>query len=162
MADQLARELASFARSRQRPARRGFAIPAALLAVLVIAALIAGVFGATTEETRIGAAAADRQTALVSAESAIEIAIAALSASPDDTIGVGETRSRQIDELDVSTFVYVTRLDSSRYWLVADAGAVSSNSGVARRIGVVVRATKGSGDSIRVDRIPERGWSELF
>ncbi len=162
MADRLGRELASFARSGQRPAPDGFAIPAALLAVLVIAALIAGVFGATTEETRIGAAAADRQTALVSAESAIEIAIAKLSASPDDTIGVGETRSRRIDELDVSTFVYVTRLDSSRYWLVADAGAVSSNSGVARRIGVVVRTTKGSGDSTRVDRIPERGWSELF
>ena len=145
---------------RQPPA--GFAIPAALLAVLVIAALIAGVFSATTEETRIGAAAADRQTALVSAESAIEIAIAALSASPDETIDVGETRSRRIDELDAPAVVYVTRLDSARYWVVADAGAIPPNSGVARRIGVVVRATKGFDDSIIVDRIPERGWSELF
>ena len=155
-------ELPSFARSEQRPGPSGFAIPAALLAMLVIAALIAGVFGATTEETRIGAAAADRQTALVSAESAIEVAIAALSASADDTIEVGETRSRPIDELDVPTFIYVTRLDSSLYWIVADAGAVSSTSGVARRIGVIVRATKGSGEAITVDRIPERGWSELF
>lgn len=161
MVDRSGPKLASFARAQQlEPA--GFAIPAALLAVLVIAALIAGVFSATTEETRIGAAAAARQRALVSAESAIEIAIAALSASPDDTIEVGETRSRRIDELDVPVFVYVTRLDSALYWLVADAGAVSPNSGVARRIGVVVRATKGSGDSIIVDRIPERGWSELF
>jgi Tfp pilus assembly protein PilX len=155
-------ELASFARSEQRPGPNGFAIPAALLAMLVLAALIAGVFGATTEETRIGAAAADRQTALVSAESAIEVAIAALSASPDDTIEVGGTRSRPIDELDVPTFIYVTRLDSSLYWIVADAGAASPSSGVARRIGVVVRATKGPGESITVDRIPERGWSELF
>jgi Tfp pilus assembly protein PilX len=162
MAERLGRGLASFARSGQRPAPDGFAIPAALLAVLVIAALIAGVFGATTEETRIGAAAADRQTALVSAESAIEIAITALSASPGDSMDVGETRSRQIDELDVPAIVYVTRVDSARYWLVADAGTVAQNSGVARRIGVVVRTSKGSDDSIAVDRIPERGWSELF
>lgn len=160
--DRAGRELDSFATPRESQGRDGFAIPAALLAVLVIAALIAGVFSAVTEETRIGAAAADRQAALVSAESAIEIAISALSASPDESTGVGETRSRRIDGLGVPAFVYVTRLDSSIYWLVADAGATSPNSGVARRIGVVVRATKGSGDSITVDRIPERGWSELF
>ncbi len=130
--------------------------------MLLIAALIAGVFGATTEETRIGAAAADRQMALVSAESAIEIAITALSAPPHDSMEVGETRSRQIDELDVPALVYVTRLDSALYWLVAEAGAVSPNSGVARRIGVLVRSKKGSADSIIVDRIPERAWSELF
>ena len=162
MRDRIGRKLASFAKQRQQAASDGFAIPAVLLAVLVIAALIAGVFGATTEETRIGAAAADRQTALVSAESAIEIAITALSAWPDDSIEVGETRSRQIDEFEVPVIVYATRLDSARYWLVADAGAVAQNSGVARRIGVVVRTTNGSGDSITVDRIPERGWSELF
>ena len=98
----------------------------------------------------------------MSAESAIEIAITALSGSADDSMEVGETRSRQIDELDVPALVYITRLDSALYWLVADAGAVSPNSGVARRIGVLVRAKKGSADSIRVDRIPERGWSELF
>jgi Tfp pilus assembly protein PilX len=160
--DRVARKPASFARSAQRPRPDGFAIPAALLAVLVIAALIAGVFGASTEETRIGAAAADRHTALVSAESAIEITITALSVWPDDSMEVGETQSRQIDELDVPVIVYVTRLDSVLYCLVADAGAVGQNSGVARRIGVLVRTTKGSGDSIAVDRIPERGWSELF
>lgn len=158
----LDRERRSFARSGRPPGPDGFAIPAALLAVLVIAALIAGVFGATTEETRIGAAAADRQKALVSAESAIEIAITALSAAPHDSMEVGETRSRQIDDLDVPALVYVTRLDSVLYWLVADAGAVSPNSGVSRRIGVLVRAKKWSADSIRVERIPERGWSELF
>jgi Tfp pilus assembly protein PilX len=158
----MGRELGSFARSAQRATANGFAIPAALLAVLVIAALIAGVFSATTEETRIGSAAADRQTALVSAESAIEIAITALSASPADTIEVGETRSQSIDELAVPTLIYVTRLDSVLYWIVADAGAASPNSGVARRIGVVVRATNGSGGSIILDRIPERAWSELF
>ena len=152
----------SFAKPGQKPELAGFALPAALLAVLLIAALIAAAFSATTEETRMGAAAADRQLALLSAESAVEIAMATLTASPDDSIGVGETRIRRIEGLGVPTVVYVTRLDSSLYWLVADAGSASPVSGIARRIGVVARATNGPDHSMTIDRIPERGWSELF
>jgi Tfp pilus assembly protein PilX len=147
---------------RRRSNASGFALPAALLAVLLIAALIAGAFGAVTEETRMAAAAADRQHALLSAESALEIVIATQSASPQDSIGVGETRSRRVDGLEVPVVVYVTRLDSSLYWLVADAGDTSSRSGIARRIGVVARGTNGPAGSMTIDRIAERGWSELF
>jgi Tfp pilus assembly protein PilX len=142
--------------------RNGFALPAVLLALLLIAALIAGAFSATTEETRMGVAAARRQTALVTAESAIELTLATLSSSADDPIGVGETRSRQVDGLGVPAVVYVTRLDSSIYWLVADADGSSANSGVSRRVGILVRATNSDSHSIAIDRIPERAWSELF
>lgn len=141
---------------------KGFALPAALLAVLLIAALIAGAFSATTEETRMGAAAAERQLALLSAESTIESTIAELSALPADSIGVGETRSWPVAGLSVPAVVYVTRLDSSLYWIVADAGDHSRSSGIARRVGVVVRATTGPGHSIAIDRVAERAWSELF
>jgi Tfp pilus assembly protein PilX len=147
---------------RSRSNESGFALPAALLAVLLIAALIAGAFGAVTEETRMGAAASDRQHALLSAESALEIVIATQSASLRDSIGVGETRSRQVEGLEVPVAVYVTRLDSSLYWLVADAGDTSSRSGISRRIGIVARATIGPGGSMTIDRTAERGWSELF
>lgn len=160
--DRLQRELTSPARFEQERARDGLALPAALLALLLIATLIAGAFSATTEETRIGVAAEGRQTALVTAESAIEIAITWLVSTADDPIGIGQTRYRQVEGLSGPAGVYVTRLDSSRYWLVADAGSAAPNSGIARRIGVAVRATKGPGDSIAVDRIPERAWSELF
>ncbi|HZD85100.1 MAG TPA: hypothetical protein VE052_04235, partial [Gemmatimonadaceae bacterium] len=44
--------------------RKGFALAAALLALLLIAALIPGVFYATTDEARIGTAARERQLAL--------------------------------------------------------------------------------------------------
>ena len=142
--------------------RDGFALPTVLLALLLIAALIAGAFSGTTEETQMGRAAADRQTALIAAESAIETAITSLSSSANEPVAVGETRSQQIQGLDAPVIVYITRLDSSLYWLVADAGSASPNWGVARRIGVVVRAKKGSEDSITIDRISERAWSELF
>jgi hypothetical protein len=144
------------------PGRDGFALPIVLLALLLIAGLIAGVFSGTTEETRMGAAAGDRQTALLTAESAIEIAVTALASSGGDPIGISETKSRQIEGLDAPAIVYITRLDSSLYWLVADAGSASPNLGIARRIGVLARATNGSEHSIIIDRISERAWSELF
>ena len=156
------RRPAPFAESGQRQGRPGFALPAALLMILLIAALIAGAFSVTTEETRMGAAAADRQLALLTAESAVEIALTTLPTSLDAPIGVGETISRPVDGLGAPVVVYVTRLDSSRYWLVADAGSTSPNSGIARRIGVVVRARNGADRSMTNDRIPERAWSELF
>jgi type II secretory pathway pseudopilin PulG len=152
----------SYPRFSENPDRTGFALLAALLALLLIAALIAGVFGATTEETRIGSAASARQLALLGAESAIEGAIAALSMAPDDSIVVGETRSRPVDGLGLPVVVYMTRLDSSLYWLVAQAGGTTSSFGISRRIGVAVRVINGPGHSITIDRIQERAWSELF
>jgi hypothetical protein len=152
----------SLARPRTYAGSEGFAVPAAILAMLLIAALIAGVFGAVTEETRLAAAAAHRQHALLSAESALEIVISTESAWFGDSIGVGETRSRQVEGLELPVVVYMTRLDSSIYWLVADAGSRTLNSGIARRIGVVMRARNGPAGSMIIDRIPERGWSELF
>jgi type II secretory pathway pseudopilin PulG len=150
------------ARLADKSDRTGFALLAALLALLLIAALIAGVFGATTEETRIGSSASARQVALLGAESAIEGAITALSMAPDDSIGVGETRSSPVDGLGLPVVVHVTRLDSSLYWLVAQAGDTASSFGISRRIGVVVRLINLPGHSITIDRIQERAWSELF
>jgi Tfp pilus assembly protein PilX len=159
---ELPRGSGSFADSTHRPAQVGFALPAALLMILLIAALVAGVFSAITEETRIGVATAERRHALLTAESAVELTITSLSAVAGDSIGIGETRSRPVEGLAPPTMVYVTRLDSSRYWVVADAGSASPNSGIARRVGVVVRAARAADGSMTIDRISERAWSELF
>ena len=162
MMDERSGESGFFAGTTQRPCRVGFALPASLLMILLIAALVAGVFSAITEETRIGVAAAERQIALLTAESAVELTITSLSAVTGDSIGIGETRSGPVEGLAVPTMVYVTRLDSSRYWVVADAGSASPNSGIARRVGVVVRAARAADGSMTIDRISERAWSELF
>lgn len=138
------------------------ALPAVLLVLLLVAALVAGVFNATTEATRIGVAAAGRQAALLSAESALEVTISALPTLANDAMAIGETRVRNVDGLAVPVAVYMTRLDSSLYWLVADAGEVTLASGIARRIGLVVRARSGAGHSITIDRISDHGWAELF
>jgi Tfp pilus assembly protein PilX len=142
--------------------RQGFALAAALLALMLIAVLVPGVFFAATDETRIGAASAERQFALSAAESAIETTIAGWAATGPGPISIGETRVTGVAWSGTPVQVYVTRLDSALYWIVAEAGTVSSTSGVTRRIGVVVGAQSAPGGSITIDRISERWWSELF
>jgi hypothetical protein len=154
---------ASFA--AQPPGRRdrkGFALAAALLALLLIAALIPGVFYATTDEARIGTAARERQLALSAAESAIETTLAGWTATGIAPMAVGATSSADLEWSGVPVQVYVTRLDSTLYWIVAEAGSVSSRSGVTRRIGAVISAQNAPAGSITIDRISERWWSELF
>ena len=148
---------------RSRPGRRdGFALAAALLALLLISALVTAVFFAATEETRIGAASARRQLALSAAESAVEMTIAGWNMDPATPIGVSGTRATAIEGFEVPVVVHVTRLDSTLYWIVADAADSSSGSGVSRRIGVAVRVLIAPDHSITIDRISERSWSELF
>lgn len=147
---------------RDRCDRKGFALVTALLALMLIAALIPGVFYATTDEARIGAASGERQLALSAAESAIETTLAGWTATVVAPIPLRQTTAAHLDWSGVPVQVYVTRLDSTLYWIVAEAGAVSSTSGVTRRIGAVISAQSAPGGSITIDRISERWWSELF
>jgi hypothetical protein len=152
----------SFDRTSAPESRNGFALAASLLALLLIAALVAGVFFAVTEETHVGAASAERQLTLSAAESAIELTIAGWSGEPIGPIGIGGTRTVDVEEFGAPVAVRITRLDSTLFWIVADATAPSNGSRFGRRIGVVVRVSARADHSIIIDRISERSWSELF
>jgi Tfp pilus assembly protein PilX len=142
--------------------RNGFALAATLLALLLISALVTAVFFAATEETRIGAASARHQLALSAAESAVEMTIADWNSDWAPQVGLDGTRVTAVEGFAVPVDVHVTRLDSTLYWIVADASDSSSGSGVSRRIGVAVRVLIAPDHSITIDRISERSWSELF
>jgi type II secretory pathway pseudopilin PulG len=146
----------------ERGQRKGFALAAALLSVMLIAALMASVFFAAMEETRIGALSSAKEAALSGAETAIEQVIHSWAGSPVDLIGVEGARSWVIDASGTPVALTVTRLDSTIYWIVADAGRVPSGLIATRRIGVLVSVRIGPNGSIAVDRLPERWWSELF
>jgi hypothetical protein len=85
-----------------------------------------------------------------------------LSAMLSPTLGVLGTTSNRIDGLGVPVVVYVTRLDSTMYSIVAEAVSDPSHSGARRRIGVVAQAVRDAQGSIVIDPISERAWSELF
>jgi len=143
-------------------ARKGFALVAALLALLLIAAIIASVFFAAMEETRITAASAAKEVALSAAESAIEVTIRDWTATSGDSIRVGGVHSSAVGGFGMPVTVSVTRLDSTLYSIVAEARSVSSQSFATRRIGAIVRAQVAPDHSITIDRVPQRWWSELF
>jgi hypothetical protein len=142
--------------------RRGFVLAAALLVVVLIAVLVAGVFFAALEESRIADGAALRDRALLAAESAIAAEIGGWTERSAEAIGVGGRELSTITDGSSYVTLIVTRLDSVLYSLVAQARSTSSDRAAMRRIGVVISVRKNAAGLIDVDPISERWWSELF
>jgi hypothetical protein len=147
-------------RSAHSP-REGFALAAALLAVVLIGGLIAGVLFATTEETRTAAAGMAHEVALNACESALVMTITDSGVALPDSIGVAGTISRQVDGFGPPVIIYITRLDSTRYSIVAEVREPAS-AGRSHRVGIVVRASIAGDNSTVTAPISERPWQELF
>jgi hypothetical protein len=128
----------------------------------MIGALVVGVLFAATEETRTGTAGIAGDVALNACESAIVMTITDPGVALPDSIGVAATTTRRVEGLGPTVTVYITRLDSALYSVVADAVAAPPNTGSSRRIGVVVRVSIGSNHSITIDPISERPWFGVF
>ena len=142
--------------------RRGFVLAGALLVVVLLAAMVAGVFFATMEETQIAGTASSREQALAVAESAIQNTIDQWSDRSWQEVGVAGAALSTFANGPMPVMVWVTRLDSTLYSIVARARSPSSQHSVTRRIGAVVSVRNTVDPSILVAPIPERWWSELF
>src|SRR3954463_80912 len=140
--------------------RHGFALIAALLAVVLIGALVASAMFATTEDTKVGSAGVARDVAPMAAGAAPASAITT-DALPTSIGSAGTTwGATQFGGRSVN--VYVTRLDSTIYWFVAESAADASHSGAQRRVGILVAAHSRPDSSISISPISERAWSVLF
>jgi len=142
--------------------RNGFALPAALLAVVLIGALVTGVLFATTEETRAGAVGIKRVIALNACESAIAMTVTDPGVRLPDSIGVGGTISRQVGGLGQEIIVHITRLDSTLYSIAAESVPEPGGGGGTHRVGVVARSSIAADHSTALDPISERPWFDLF
>ena len=142
--------------------RSGFALALALLATVLIAALLAALFFAVNQETKTGSAIAWRDRALAAGESALELAFARLQSDPPDLAPLGAVESIAIELSGDPAVVHVTQLDSGLLWLVAVIGSDGDPAAATRRIGTLAARIGAASDSIRIVRVPGRGWSELF
>jgi hypothetical protein len=140
--------------------RRGFVLATALLVVVLIGALIAGVLFAAMEESHIVDSGSARNLALSMAESAIQETIANWSGAMRQPIGVMGEELSTFSRDNMTVDITVTRLDSTLYAIEAQAHSLPSLSAVTRRIGVVVSAQNSSDHSILIEPIPERWWCE--
>lgn len=141
--------------------RKGFALAAALLAVVLIGALVGGVLFAITEETRAGAVGADREVAFNACEAAIALTITDPDQRLPASIGVEGTISGRVGGPGPEIIVYITRLDSALYSILAESVPELGSAGGAHRIGVVVRSSIADG-LIAIVPISERPWFEVF
>ena len=142
--------------------RKGFVLAAALLVVLMIAVLVAGVFLATIEEGRIATTSSAREQALIAAETALAAAISSWPDRATQSIGVGGEELSTISDEAMPVSLTVTRLDSTLYSLVAEAHATSSHSQAIRRIGAIVSVKNTPDNRVVIEPIVEGWWSEFL
>jgi hypothetical protein len=132
------------------------------MSMVLIGALAAGVVFATTEDTKAGSTAVARDIALMATESAIATKISDPTTVLPGSIGPAGTISYDVGGPGSRVIVYITRLDSAMYWIVADAVPDTVHSGATSRIGVVVNAVKNADGSTTINPTFQRAWSELF
>jgi hypothetical protein len=142
--------------------RAGFALAAALLAVVLIGVLVGGVLFAATEQTKMGAIGSDREIALDACEAAIATTLTDSGLKLPDSIGVEGTISNHSGGLGSEIIVYITRLDSTLYSVLAESVPDLGSVGGAHRVGIVVRASVAPDGSMTIDPISERPWFEVF
>jgi len=138
--------------------RKGFALAAALLAVVLIGALVGGVLFATAEETRAGAVGADGEVALNACESAVALTLTDPGLHLPDSIGVEGAITRHLVGRGPEIIVYITRIDSAMYSILAESVRESGSAGGAHRVGVVVRSSIAADHSITLVPVSERPW----
>ena len=106
---------------RDRTHRRGFALPAALMALVLIAALVAGALFMSGEELRAGRTDIAAQRALSSAEFALERTLASWDSRLNVTTRPGDTRTlaTTVDRRGDSVAVAATRVHDRVFWITA-------------------------------------------
>ena len=142
--------------------RRGFALVAAVLATVLIGAMVTAVVFATTEDTRLVSVGIARQSGMMAAESAVTSMLTADSTAFPASVGLSGQVTVRVSHSGNSVVVYVTRLDSTMFWIVADVVPDANHSGARRRVGVLARRQLRADGSTGIAPISQRPWSELF
>jgi hypothetical protein len=149
-----------------RAARNGVALAAALMCVVLLGALIAGAFVAAAEETRMSANSVSDGNALSAAESAAETQLAQWNGRSADSIPIGSIRSVAVVSAPVQSTTWLIRLDSTVYWVVAEARGSDQVSGhpvaIRQRIGLLIRTVRDSTGLTSVFPLDQRSWALLY
>jgi type II secretory pathway pseudopilin PulG len=146
------------------PGRAGFVLVAALVALVVIALIITGAFYASGQELSIARNELRDQQALAYAEYAASHAIAGWDSSSRAAMIPGQTaEALAASNPPFESTVYVTKLDTALYAVVAEARIAASEAyGLRRRVGVLVRTVRGGAGINPPVRVSEQAWSELY
>ena len=116
--------------------RRGFALAVSMMAIVVIGALIAGAFFASTQEYRVGRNTLVGQRAFSVAEYGLNKEISQWDRSRNlpGGMSVGEVDASQVHIVDGDTaFVTITKLNENTFWVVSEGQASMGNAQLKSR-----------------------------
>ncbi|MBA3580194.1 MAG: hypothetical protein H0W42_09445 [Gemmatimonadaceae bacterium] len=142
----------------EQPARDGFALLLAILAVVVAGALIVATHAAVNLEHLRASATINRQRAFAASEHALWSSIANWD-STNDLLRPGGSKTATLKSGGDSATITTIRLNQSVYWLTAEAEAGDPVRRARRRTGVNVRVTPDSAGQY-ASPLP-RAWVEL-
>ena len=144
-------------------AKKGFVLIATLVALIIVALLITGAFVAGGEDFAVSRAELRDQQTFAYAEFAAARALSAWNASEAKLMAIGSTINvGSTSDSPLENSVFISRLDSALYSLVAEARLTSADGNrLRRRVGIIVTTVQNGARNPPV-RIPEQAWSELY
>lgn len=144
--------------------KRGFALAAALVALVLIGVLVTGALFASTQEARSSAAELADEKAFAFAERAA-VSTAVTWACPEcDLMAVGSVIIRSpAASPPLESTVYITRLDSAVFLVTGEGRIVESGViRVKRRVSIAVIATRDTLGGISASRLRKQYWSAAY
>lgn len=146
---------------KSRPA---FALAAALLAIVLIAAMVTGALFAAHQETSATAAELADQQLGSYAERAALLAVSSWDCAECDAMQPGSVivRNPSADPPLEST-VYITRLGSALFLVTAE-GRIASRAAIrlTRRVSIVVKTARDATGASRASRVSEHSWAAVY
>ena len=144
--------------------RRGFALAAALVALVLIGVLVTGALFATNQETHASAAEVADEKAFGFAERAALSTVGSWTCPECDVLPVGAVIIRNpVPSPPLESTVYITRLDSALF-LVTGEGRImeSATARVKRRVSIAVITSRDSAGVTTARRIDGQSWSAAY
>ena len=143
----------------EQPARDGFALLLAILAVVVAGALIVATHAAVNLEHMGATATIHRQRAFAASEHALWSSIANWDAT-NNLLPLGGSKTITLRVGGDSATITTVRLNQSLYWLTAEAEVGDPVRRARRRTGVNVRVISDSA-GLQAAPVP-RSWGDLY
>jgi hypothetical protein len=148
----------------KRRSRSGFVLIATIVALVIIALLVTGAFFASGQDFAVSRAEIRDRQLFSYAEFAATHAIDNWSSVDRERMTIGETMSSAASvDFPLESKSFVTRLDSTVFWVVGQARLQTADAyNAQRRVGVLVTIRRGGAPVNPPVRVPEHAWSELY
>lgn len=146
------------------PRPHGFALPTALVAIVLIAVLATGALFASNQEALATRWDINDQQALAYAERSAIRTIASWSCAACDDLALGGVlMETPASDPPLESSVFITKLDSALYLIVGEGRVVSADAvRIRRRVAITIRTARDSLGVTRAFPLYPHSWSAVY